>query len=140
MENFETATIENFACSKKHGENISTMHGFWSEQEMNKTLQRDNKVQTDEHLKRQTNIQTVWRITWRCNIRFVFCDKTAAVRRIFKDKPINLKVHPYCYQRGVTFMFAYPSSKKLLNWLSRNVTWMYTVYSLSFYKYRPNNK
>lgn len=43
MENFETATIENFACSKKRGENISTMHGFWSEQEMNKTLQRDTK-------------------------------------------------------------------------------------------------
>lgn len=55
MENFETATN----CSKKRGENISTMHGFWSEQEMNKTLQRDNKVQTDEHLKRQTNSQTV---------------------------------------------------------------------------------
>lgn len=59
MGNFETATKENFACSKKRGENISTMYGFWSEQEMNKTLQRDNKVQTDEHLKRQTNSQTV---------------------------------------------------------------------------------
>lgn len=43
MENFETAIKEIVACSKKHGENISTMHGFWSEQEMNKTLQRDTK-------------------------------------------------------------------------------------------------
>lgn len=91
--------------SNKQGENNSTIHGTSSEQEMNKTLQRENKVETDEHLKRQTNSQTVWRITWRCNIRVVFCDKTAAVRRIFKYQTIYLIIHLYCHNREVVPLF-----------------------------------
>lgn len=138
MGNFETATKENFACSKKRGGNISTMHGVWSEQEMNKTLQRDNKVQTDEHLKRQTNSQTVWRITWRCNIRVVFCDKTAAVRRMFKDKP-NLKVHQHCYQRGVTFIIAYPSSNNYRTDWDEMLHECIQYIAYPFDMYRPNN-
>lgn len=85
MSNFEMS-----ASTKTQREDTSTMHGLWSEPEMNKALQRDNKVQTDEHLKRQTNSHTECHITWLCNIRVVVLfDKTEAFRRIIKDRIIG---------------------------------------------------